>query len=287
MKKAALTIMLVVMLGFATQANAGLSVTDSTDGNALASSILGSGITISNVSFTGSATQSGFFTGGFSSGLSIDKGILLTSGDAANAIGPNNSDGITGVSGTGSDADLAGLIPGYTTYDKNILSFDFESTGGDVFFNYVFASDEYTEYVHSSYNDVFGFFLDGQNIALLPDGVTPVSVNNVNNIDNSALFNLNDPSFGTPPFNIQYDGFTVGLTAKKLGLTAGKHHIKLAISDAGDTVLDSGVFIEGGSFSDTETEPGEGGNADNVVPEPMSLLLLGSGLVGIFLRKRV
>ena len=38
-------------------------------------------------------------------------------------------------------------------------------------------------------------------------------------------------------------------TAQALGLSPGTHHIKLAIADAGDYVLDSAVFIQTGSFA--------------------------------------
>ena len=125
----------------------------------------------------------------------------------------------------------------------------------------------------SSFNDVFGFFLDGVNIALLPGTTTPVSINNVNNGANSAFYVDNT----TGANNVQYDGFTTVLTASALGLSAGTHTITLAIADAGDRILDSGVFIQGGSFSDTPSAS---------VPEPTTLLLLGAGLAAMGLVKK-
>nr|WP_281250717.1 choice-of-anchor L domain-containing protein [Hydrococcus rivularis] len=165
-----------------------------------------------------------------------------------------------------------------TYYDANILEFEFESAGGDLFFDYVFASEEYNEFVNSIFNDVFGFFLDGVNIALIPGTSTPVAINNVNSGSNSAFYNNNDPSdLGTPtPFNIQYDGFTKVFTAKALGLTPGKHKIKLATADTGDRILDSAVFIKASSFSDKPTDPGK------QVPEPASVIsLLALGAIGM------
>ena len=59
-------------------------------------------------------------------------------------------------------------------------------------FNYQFGSDEYPEYVDSPYNDVFAFIVSDEsstkNIALIPGGGVPVSINTVN-------FKLNQDHF--------------------------------------------------------------------------------------------
>jgi|SRR5688572_4880838 len=215
----------------------------------LVETILGSGITFSNVVFTGAAGSVGTFADGATS-IGIDSGILLTSGSAAEAVGPNDTSSQTTSNGLGGDNHLNSLIPGYTTYDATTLSFDFTTDTGDLYFNYVFASEEYNEYVGTAFNDVFGFFVDGVNIALLPGTTTPVSINNVNLGSNPGSYINNDPAV----LDTQYDGLTTVLTAVVTGLTAGVHTIKLAIADAGDTILDSGVFIQAGSFSSTPTK---------------------------------
>ena len=248
----------------------------STDGETLANIILGSGITASNFSYIGAGGQSGAFSDG--SVIGIEQGLIMTSGLASNAIGPNSDDGSSTGTGTGGNANLDALIP-QTTNDQATLTFDFESDTGDLFFDFVFASEEYNEFVDSGFNDVFAFFVDGVNIAIAPDG-NPVSINNVNCGNpfsgagpNCAFYNNNDLQDGGPFFDIAYDGFTDVFTAQILGLTAGSHMMEIAIADAGDDSLDSAVFIAGGSFSST--------TPSSTVPEPGSLALLVAGLIGI------
>ena len=269
-----------------------LVVTSSGDAVLLSNTILGTGITVTNATYTGVATASGTFVDGASSGIGIESGIILTSGAATDAEGPNTSDGTSVNTVAPGDTDLNSLIP-ESTNDASVLEFDFESAGGDLFFNYVFASEEYNEFTNSSFNDVFAFFLDGVNIALIPGTTTPVSINTVNGgnplgagATNPDLFNNNDLDDGGPFFDLEYDGFTDVFTAVALDLSIGIHHIKLAIADASDSILDSAVFIQGGSFSDTPVDPG--GNGPAPVPEPSTVVLMAAGLLGlVFTRKRM
>jgi hypothetical protein len=262
------------------------TVTTSNDANALVNAILGEGITVVGTpTYTGAAIASGFFSNGLSAGIGIDSGIILTTGDANLALGPNNSSSAGRANGLAGDPDLTNLI-GATTLDASVLEFDFISETGDLFFQYVFASEEYPQFVNSSFNDVFGFFLNGENIALIPGTTTPVSINNVNG-GNPIGTNATNPQFyvnnqnGVFNNNIQYDGWTTVFTAQATGLVPGTTNtIKLAIADTADQVLDSAVFIKASTFAATPTDPVTPPTTS--VPEPTTILgLLAIGAFGV------
>jgi hypothetical protein len=262
-------------------AHAGLVVTQNNDANALVNNILGSGVSTSNLSIAGASSAFGTFSGGISAGIGIESGIMLSTGNVIDAIGPNSSDSKSTSHGTAGDSDLT-TIAGNTTFDAATLTFDFISDGGNIFFDYVFASEEYNEFVNSTVNDSFAFFLDGSNIALIPGTNTPVSINTVNggnpvgtNASNSEYFNNNDISDGGPFFDIEYDGFTNVFQASFLGLSAGNHTISLKIADAGDSAYDSTVFIQASSFTDGVSS----------IPEPSTLAIFSLALLGLRIRQ--
>lgn len=231
--------------------------------------LLGSCVSASNVSFTGTANAAGTFNGS-GTALGLNSGIVLTTGRASLSIGPDNANSLGFNNLATGDPDLTVLAAGFSTYDASILQFDFIPQSDTLRFNYIFGSEEYPEYVSSGYNDVFGFFISGPglsgpfsggavNIALLPGTSTPVAIDNVNNgysgtepatgpCDNCAYYvdNSSGPA-------VQYDGHTVVLTATAVVVPCQTYHIKLAIADAGDGALDSGVFLEAGSFTASGT----------------------------------
>ncbi|PLW93677.1 MAG: hypothetical protein C0592_05365 [Marinilabiliales bacterium] len=227
--------------------------------------LLGAGISVSNVTFSGGADQRGTFTG--TSNIGISDGIILATGDINVAIGPNSSTSESLGGGTSGDNDLASLV-GNTTYDAAVLEFDFIPSADTVRFFYVFGSEEYPEYVCSEFNDVFAFFLSGpnpaggnyvnENIAKIPGTTIPVAINSINpgvtgsfgtvggctSLAYSSLYV--DNTGGT---TIEYDGFTTVLEASALVTACETYHIKIAIADVMDGAFDSGVFLQAKSFS--------------------------------------
>jgi len=235
-----------------------LTVASSTDAEAMAAKLIGPGINLvpGSAVYTGAANASGFFDGdtslfGSPSGVG---GVLLTSGSVANALPPNGSESTSANNGFAGSADLDALVSGLT-YDASSLSFRVKLDPGTsgIQWKYVFGSEEYTEYVGSQYNDVFGLFLDGVNLALLPGGSTAVSINTVNGGLNSTFYRNNEPFSAN--YESQYDGLTTVLTSLATGLNPGQEYaLSFQIADRGDRILDSGVFLQAGSIKDPVTD---------------------------------
>ncbi len=266
--------------------------------------LAGPGVTISNVQYNaGSANlvneQVGSFTD-VSSSIGLPSGLILGSGDVNMASQPNTGGSSTlgGGTGTGSDTDLASITPNQI-YDECVVEFDFVPVGDSISFSYVFASEEYPEYVCGTVNDAFGFFLSGPNpsggsytatnLALVPNPSNPstytttsVSINSVNpgaagingtasncsSIDpNWASYNIFYAGNNTGT-DFEYDGSTVVLTCRAAVVCNQTYHIKLAIGDGGDGSFDSGVFLEGGSFTSVGVSINAGiANGDTILYE--------------------
>lgn len=215
----------------------------------LVQQIMGEGVQIQNVRYSGTNVSAGSFTASDANIIGFTEGVILSSGNIRYADGPNVDSGITYDNDRPGDEYLDLLIPGYKTYDGTVLEFDFIPTKNTVSFDYVFSSDEYLEFVGSEFNDVFGFYLNGKNIALIPNTDKAVAINNVNNGEYSQYYRDNNNGQMT-----EMDGLTTVLTATATVQVNQKNTIKLAIADAGDSILDSNVFIKGSSFTSVQSD---------------------------------
>ena len=291
----------VFALAAPSAANAsGVTVNDLDNGatpGGLASALTGGGVAVSNVAYTGPNRAAGTFTNGatnigFASGIVLSTGNVQTYGGATpddpcsrGVEGPNNCreagggtpDGgeNTADFGTAGDSDLD-TLSGKTTGDAAILAFDFVPQQSTVHFSYVFSSEEYSDYSNTAFNDVFAFFVNGTNCALVPGTADPVTINTINNgndvggdatTHHPELFRDNvNPS---PSIESQMDGLTTVLTCNATVNAGVTNHMKLAIADATDTAFDSAVFIQSGSLISgqpltvTKAGTGSGGVTSN------------------------
>ncbi|MFT4664649.1 MAG: gliding motility-associated-like protein [Polaribacter sp.] len=237
-----------------------------------------------SIIYSGQPQSIGYYSNGTTS-VNMEDGVMLLTGNITTAIGPNNANNGGGSTLAGfSDPDLSALLPiGTNLRDVTALEFDFTPTTDNISFEFVFASEEYCEYVGSMFNDVFGFFISGPgingpftnnaaNIALLPGTNANVAINNVNHVDNNNFYinNMtaaqinglsNDADCdgqaavdGAAINDLQFDGLTTVLTAQSTVQACETYHIKLVIADVGDALYDSAVFFKANSFD-------AGGNA--------------------------
>lgn len=205
--------------------------------------------------------------------LGIRRGIILSTGSVAKVNAPNKEENYTSYDVTGisrrteagdapmpvepGDEDLSKEI-NYKTYDARTIELTFIPKADTFYYRYVFASEEYDEYVCSKYNDVFAFYLSEKggpkrNIALVPNKKEAICINTVNagNEDkescppqNAYLYKSNEGGQ-----QILFDGFTQVLDVREKVEPGKTYVLKIAIADASDENLDSAVFLENNSIS--------------------------------------
>lgn len=198
--------------------------------------------------------------------FAFNKGIYMVTGGSYND-GDNNftSQNLSNIVSLGDGRGAA-------------LDFYFLAYADTFAFNYIFASEEYTNYTCSNYNDVFAFILEGwdpvtivqttKNVAIVPTTITaanpiglPVSINTINggcsgwNTPGPGQYDGTYSNWFTTSYNNSYssnlgifNGSTVALSAESKILSCTPYKMHLAISNVSDNILHSIVFIEEGSF---------------------------------------
>ena len=198
MKRFFLLIISVVAVMFAAAQGNNLTVTSlqgSSVGSILQNHLAGDGVLLSGCPFpeinatmqpakfnnqTGnvSSPQIGTFNrNGFSS-FPFATGLVMTTGNVSVAAGPNSSSSSSSQVSSGYTESALSQYTTNTVNNSASLEFDFIAMADTFCFNYVFASEEYCEYVNSSFNDVFAFILTGidpvtfqtttRNVAIVP-----------------------------------------------------------------------------------------------------------------------
>lgn len=215
-----------------------------------------------------------YWTSGPNNYLLDRPGIVLSSGNAgAYGSGPNTSgsfshnylsgdaNGGPGVPSTLADDALLNPITGGLSahFDVTRIDITFEMNPGfnTVGFDVVFGSDEFPEFVGSSYIDGFGLYLDGTNIAF--QNGFPISINHpgMANVPETELDGVVVTQFGSPLMRF----------LQPVG--AGVHTLTFIICDTADGIYDSTAYIAGLG-----------------VPAPGAGALFGLGLFAMARRRR-
>jgi len=225
-------------------------------------------------SFTG--TTQGFNGIGYfeanNSGFEISEGVILSTGNALSASGPNGAETLDEGGADlswGGDLDLANITSTFNLFNASYIQFDFIPTADFISFDFLFASEEYFGSFPCTISDVFAFILtdssgNSRNLAIVPNTDIPIKVTTVNDgvdlnndgdysgIDecppqNEEFFNRRIPLNTDAP--IDFNGYTEVLTASGAVVANERYTIKLVIADDFDGLLDSAVFLAAGSFN--------------------------------------
>lgn len=178
---------------------------------------------------------------GYDAGLAICNGSVQKSFDStvSNYKGTNYTD-------VEIDPDLAALFPNYPLHDCATLEFKIIANGEDLNFNYNVFSNEWDQ--SAQYQDAFGLFVNGENIAYLPNGETV----NIDSIRNYKDENGQPSLYISKSQNDQIGNFKgVSKTLKcSTKVTKGEEvTIKIAVADTSDHALDTLVAIQGQSIA--------------------------------------
>ena len=200
----------------------------------------------------------------------LSSGVILSTGNALDAPGPNTTTQGNGINSWLQDDDLfnyingLGIDPGLIRHrNATKLEFDFTPLTTTMSFDFLFASEEYGTF-QCDYSDAFAFFLtditagtSASNIALVPGTTTPISVVKIrDNAFNNSCPSVNPTFFGNYNGGVaaataatNFNGETVLMTASSSVIPNHVYHIKLVIADRNDNDYDSAVFLGGGSFN--------------------------------------
>jgi gliding motility-associated-like protein len=196
----------------------------------------------------------------------MQSGVVLSTGNASNAPGPNTTLLNDGSATWPGDASLEATLAaaGITMVSKNatVLEFDFTPISPNFSFDFIFASEEYGNF-QCQYSDAFAFLLTNMNtgitsnLAVVPNTNSPISVVTVRDfLYNSSCPSANSQYFGS--FNggsgaagaaTNFNGQTSVLTAASVLTPGVLYHIKLVIADRLDPQSDSAIFMSSDSFN--------------------------------------
>ena len=219
-----------------------------------------SNFSVSGDAFSGIQNSYGYFNAG-TSNFPFSEGIVLSTGKATSAIGPNSS--ILSQGGTSwlGDSDLELALGVSNSINATSLEFDFIPITNKISFDYIFSSEQYLLNASSNqcnYTDGFAFLLKPidnstpyQNLAIVPGTTIPVKINTVRGTGsicppaNQSYFD----AFNGTNHPTNFNGQTVIMKAEANVIPGTPYHIKLVIADQGNNLYDSAIFLGANSFN--------------------------------------
>lgn len=164
--------------------------------------------------------------------------VIMSTGDASQVVGGTPSDFIStnlGVGGSADGNDLTQLSLELTPASgATCLAFDFQ-----------FLSEEYPEYVGSSYNDIFTAELGESRFDL--DGSQVIAPNNFAYDSEGNFISINTVLGFQDASGTRMDGTTdplVAVTPIETDINTGRVKVFLSIQDIGDSIYDSAVLVD-------------------------------------------
>lgn len=242
-----------------------ISTNDYTPTELVNNVLLGSDcLTATNIT-SSAACGIGYFNAN-ASNFPFAEGLVISNGQAINIAGSYTGVGISSVCSNQTDANLQQIVTSNgqlgNVQDASFIEFVFVAPTDTISFNYIFASQEYGTYQCSpAWSDAIAFILTeltsgvSMNMATIPGTTWPVSASNIRNtIANPACTSFNEVYFDSynvanpETSTINMKGQTIPMHASAGVIPGHTYSLKIVVGDIGDTILDSAVFIEGGSF---------------------------------------
>jgi len=217
------------------------------DSNALnlASRIVGTCNTVLSASLNTGVGSTGTFTYS-GTNVGISKGVILTTGSVSDVANPQTFFCSVANGNNYADPDLTSIVSN-ARFDVSTLEFVFQVTdpaARSITFNSVFGSEEYPQYVGSTYNDIVKIFISGPKPCggnYVKQNICNVTINTYNAGSNASQFVANY-SLNYP--DIAWGGYTTKISNTFDVVPCQTYTVKIAVADAGDGILDSGVLIE-------------------------------------------
>ena len=200
--------------------------------------------------------------------VGLDRGVFLTTGGTPGTENTSSSfseslgdfdDGDPLLDATAQDA----FSGAGETQDAALISFTFDAADvsgqPSISFDLIFGSEEFPEFVNSSFVDIAAVYVNGVNYGLFNNDATqPLSIvgSSINAPDNFFTNGDQENSDGTTRpatgiYDTEYDGFSVLLNVFA-PIQPGTNEVTIGIADTGDSIYDSGLFVgnvQGSNFT--------------------------------------